>query len=380
MKKYIVVNFFILITLVIIPIKVKATEMNVIDNDELSIEKQKEQYGISRFINNSQKYTDEIDLGQIFNEGLSGNFNNNRLIKLLFKLMGDELKQSLLTVSGIIIIIIINSILRAISENLGNESVSKIAYYIQYILIVTLIMKNFSEVIGRVKIAIEDLTGFASILIPSMTTLIIATGNITTSGLLEPILITMVTFISNFFTNILIPTILVATALGIISKISDSISIEKLSKFLNKYSIWVLTTVLGIFIGISALESGLTNNLDIVTKKAGKSVISTAVPVVGGIIGSAIDIVIGYTNIIKNATGIVGIFVILAICLKPIINLAILTLVYNLGSAICEPIADKKVVELIELMSNTFKTMLAIMFTITTMVVIGIALVIKITS
>lgn len=380
MKKIIVAFFIILAVIALGTTSTVATEVNTVDNEEDSLEKQKEQYKISDFINQSKKYSDEIDLSQIFNDGLTGRFDNNKLIRLLLKLLGDNFKRSLLTISGIIIIIIINSLLRAISENLGNSSVSEMAYYIQYILIITLIMKNFSDIINSVKIAVQELTGFASILIPLLSTLVIATGNFTTSSLIEPILISMVTFISNFITNIVMPVILVSTALGIISKLSEQVRIEKLSKFLNKYSIWILTTVLGIFIGISALESGLTNNVDNVTKRAGKSVISVAVPIVGGIIGNAIDTVIGYTNIIKNATGLLGIFVILTICLKPIINLATLTIVYNLGSALCEPIADKKVVELIEQMSNTFKTMLAVMFTITIMVVVGIALVIKITS
>lgn len=364
--------------------KTFATTNSTIEESEINtnvlIEEQENYYGISSFLNESKKYAEDLEIQSIFKDGLTGKFDNNKLINLLISKFGDNLKQSILTISGIIIIIILNSLLKSISENLGNESVATIAYYVQYILIVTLILSNFSNSIQEIKISIQNLSAFSYVLIPLMTTLIIATGNITTSSLIEPILLSIISFISTFITNVLIPLIMVATALGIISKISDQVQVGRISKFLNKSSIWILTTVLGLFVGIATLEGGLTSNVDNITKKAGKSVISAAVPVVGRIIGDAIDTIIGYTNVIKNATGLVGIFVILGICLKPIINLSTLTIVYSIGSALCEPIADKKIVELIEQMGRTYKTMLAIMFSITIMIVIGVALVIKITS
>ena len=307
--------------------KALAYTNNTTEDSEEIMTEQQSQYGIDSFINQSEKYTDDFNLYDIFKEGLTGRFDNNKILKILLKTFNNNLKESLLTISGIVIIVIINSILQSISENLGNESVSKIAFFIQYILIVTLIMKNFSDIITNTKNAILDLSSFSLVLIPLLSTLIVATGNITTSSLIEPILLSLVSFISNFVTSVLIPIILVSTALGIMSKISSQIQIEKLSKFLKKGSVWVLTTVLGIFMGLASLEGGLTSNVDNITKKAGKSIISTAVPVVGGIIGDAIDTIVGYTNIIKNAAGIVGIFVVLSICIKPIIELATLTIV-----------------------------------------------------
>lgn len=162
--------------------------------------------------------------------------------------------------------------------------------------------------------------------------------------MIEPMLLFLITFISNLIVNVIIPIILVATALGIISKISDEVQVDKLSKFFKKGSVWVLTTVLGLFMTLTTLEGGVTSGLDGVTLKAGKSIVSNAIPVVGGILGDAIDTVLGYSNIIKNAVGIVGIIVVMCICIQPILNLTALTITYYLGAALCQPIADEKIV------------------------------------
>lgn len=73
------------------------------------------------------------------------------------------------------VVIIISSILRSISDNLENKGISQITYYITYILIVSIIMKNFSDIIVMVKSSIENLVGFSNSLIPILITLMIST-------------------------------------------------------------------------------------------------------------------------------------------------------------------------------------------------------------
>lgn len=73
------------------------------------------------------------------------------------------------------VIIVISSVLRSISDDLENKGISQIAYYVTYILIVTIIMKNFSDIIIMVKSSIESLVGFTNSLIPLLITLMITT-------------------------------------------------------------------------------------------------------------------------------------------------------------------------------------------------------------
>ena len=344
------------------------------------LDNEAKKFGISEFLNESKKYSSEFNLNDLFKESLNGKFDNNKVLGLITKLLGPNIKNAILTLSGVMIVVIINSVLKAISENLGNESVSKVAYYIEYILIVTIIMHNFSNVITSVKQALQELSAFSNSLIPLLSTLVIATGNVTTSGMIEPILLIAVTFISNFVINVLIPIILVAFALEVVSKISNQVQVKKLSAFMKKGSLWTLTTVLTLFMTIASLEGGLTSSIDGVTLKAGKSIVSAVIPVVGKILGDAVDTVMGYSNIIKNAVGFIGIIVIISICVKPIINLTVLTITYKLGAALSEPIADKQVVEIIDSMAGIFKILLGIMFASTVFIVIGIAIVLKISN
>lgn len=182
------------------------------------------------------------------------------------------------------VIIIISSVLRSITDGLENKSVSQITYYITYILIVTIVMKNFSDIINMVKTSIYNLVAFTNCLIPLLITLMITTGNIASAGMLQPIILWIISFIGNFINVVLVPASLISVALSVISNVSDRVPIDKLSKYINTTVVWILGIVLTIFVGVSSLEGSITNGVDALTVKTTKAAVSNFIPIVGKIL------------------------------------------------------------------------------------------------
>lgn len=77
--------------------------------------------------------------------------------------------------------------------------IGKITYYVQYILIVTLVMANFSEIIILIKDTINSLVGFLNSLLPILLALMLATGNIVTTSTIQPLLLLIITFIRKYY-------------------------------------------------------------------------------------------------------------------------------------------------------------------------------------
>ena len=260
------------------------------------------------------------------------------------------------------------------------DGISQITYFVQYLLIVTLIMTNFSSIITNVKETIQHLVGFSYSLIPLLLSLMMITGNMVTASAVQPILLIIITFIGTFISSFLLPMILIGTSLGIISKISDRVQIDKLAKTFKSSVVWILGIVLTIFTGVLSLESSLTGYVDGITTKTTKAVITSAIPVVGKILSDTAETVLGSGIILKNAVGIIGVIVIIGICAMPIIKLAVLSIIYHILSAVCQPIADKKIIDIIEQMKDTFQVLLAMVCSISIMLIIGVTIVIKISS
>ena len=179
---------------------------------------------------------------------------------------------------------------------------------------------------------------------------------------------------------VILPVTLVATAISIISNLSDRIQLGNLSKFLKSSIIWVLGFITIMFTTILNLEGTITSTIDGVTMKGIKTVTTSAIPIVGKAMGDSVDTVIGCAQILKNAIGVIGVLIIIGICIIPIIKLTILSTLYKLEAAICEPLADKRIIKLLGDMGGTFKVLLAILFFMSILLIIGLGIVIKISN
>lgn len=374
----------ILIIIIAISIIAKISISYCSDVGENMIENQQESFGINSFIENSKKYTGEffqdIDISKILSSAIKGEIDNSTLYKKILNLLGTEVQTGLKSLVSILVIIIIHSILKAISESLENDNIAKLIYYVQYIAILTVIMNNFSDIINLVKETTLNLVGFINTLIPVLISLMVYTGSIATTSILEPIILFMINFIGNLIQDILIPIILIITSISIISKISDKVQIERISKFLKSSTTWFLGIILTIFVGVVSLEGTLSSSIDGITAKTAKTLVSSAVPVVGKILGDVVDSVLGCGVILKNAVGFLGVIIIIGICILPILKLSVLTFSYKLVASVSEVIADDKIVKLLDEIGDIFKILLAILVSVSFMVIIGTTLLIKMSN
>ena len=382
MKKFLIVlGVLVLISLTVNESVAKST--NITQTGEI-LDAQKDTLDISDFIKESENYTKDampnIKLNDLLNSAITGSVDNVKLIHVFLNIFGKEIVDSLTVITSIIVIIVIHGILKSIGDGLENKGVIQIAYYIQYILIVTIVMSSFADIITMVKNSIQNLVSFINMLVPILITLLITTGNITSAGMIQPIILFLTSLIGNFIVNVVIPISLVSTALGIISQISDKIQIDKLAKFLKSGTVWILGVILTLFVGVASLEGSLTSQVDGISAKTTKAAVSSFIPVVGKILGDAVETVMGCSIILKNALGVVGVIIIIGICITPIVKLLTLMTMYYLCSALCQPIADSKIIKLLSHVGDTYKLLLAILCSVSVMLIIGITLVIKMTN
>lgn len=372
--------YFILIIFIVL----FTTKVQAIETTTDIIEEQASNFGLNDFIKETEKYSgdffEDINISDMLNSAISGNIDNNTILKKVVHLLGKEVSSTLKTLIGILVIVLIHSIIKSVTENLQTSNISQIIYYVQYILIVTLIMNNFSSILSTISDTINNLVGFMNSLVPLLISLMLYTGSIVTSGLLEPILLFLIEFIGNIIVTLILPIVSLITALVIISKLSDKVQISKLAGFMKSSIIWFLGIILTVFVGVLSLEGTLTSSIDGITAKTAKAAVSSLIPVVGKILGDTVDSVLGCGLILKNAVGIVGVIVIIGICILPVIKLATLSIMYSIASAVIEPLADSKIVKLLNEMSGIFKLLLAILCSVSVLLIIGTTLVIKISN
>ena len=179
-----IIIIFILIYCFLIP-KVYGTQEIV--------SSQMESLNIQSLIKEGQAYTNEtfpeIKIDELLNSAIQGKIENKGIIKGILSAFGTEITSSFKLIGSILFVIVINSILKAFSDNLDDKGVSQIAYYVEYILLITIIMANFTNIISLIKDTITNLVGFATSLIPILLALMVASGNVATNSLIQPVIL-----------------------------------------------------------------------------------------------------------------------------------------------------------------------------------------------
>lgn len=353
-------------------------------NQKQTLQEQQEEFGIEDFLQEAENYSGEffkdINMKDVLEDAIKGEVDNSTIVKKILSLLSTEFMTSLKAIGSILVIIVIHSILKSISESLENENIAKLIYYVQYILIITIVLASFSNIVKMVQDTTANLVGFMNLLVPLLITLMMSTGSIAASSVIEPIILFMINFIGNIIQNIILPFLMIFTGLIILSKLSEQVKIDKLSNFLKSGIVWFLGIILTIFVGVISLEGTMASSVDGITAKTTKAVVSSAIPVVGKILGDAVDTVLGCGIVLKNAVGLVGVLIVVGICVVPILKLGILTIAYKLLAGVTQPIADEKITSLLEQIGDIFKIFLAILSSVSFMIIIGTSLVIKISN
>lgn len=334
---------------------------------------------MNSLIDTLKEYTDdEIDIegiaqdlitGRGVDYGVIGNF----VIEKLFY----EIRIALKTTLSVLIVIIIMAIVKGI-ELEKDSTVAKVTSLVGFLVIVSMLLNSYFTIVKVFADTVGLLTSVMEIVSPFMLAILIATGEIVTSGIIGPILLFITSLIGVVITYIILPLLTASLVFKIISNMSDGIKVDKLSKMFSSTAMWTIGIIFTLFLGIMELEGSVTTSIDEVTVTTTQAAVSNLVPVVGKFVSDSLEVVMGASEIIGKAVGIIGIVVIIIGSLIPIIKIILCSFMCFILSAFSELLnTDSKITNLCESMSKQYKTLLGIMIGVIITFVIGIGIVIN---
>lgn len=341
---------------------------------------------IDGYIDSLQEYIDESDsLGIDISNITSSLISTGKIDykNLFFKLLSIFSKDILKVISGAIVIFIILVIMSIVSSLELEESsdISKLTHLVCYLAIVVIMFTSFVDIISSFKNVIGTLTTLMQTISPFLMAVIMATGKITSTGIIKPMLLFLASLVGFIVNYIVIPFICISVSLNIISNISENLNLGKMSKMFNSFSVWIISVTLTIFLGILSLETTFTTSVDKLAIKATQTAVSNFVPVVGKFFSDSFETVVGATHIIANVGGIIGIIVIFAIAIIPILKIFSTMVIYMILSSLIEPICkDSQIIKFISGFVSTYKTLLGILIGITILFIISTGIILNLAT
>ncbi|WP_084691495.1 stage III sporulation protein AE [Syntrophomonas zehnderi] len=300
--------------------------------------------------------------------------NPQEILSNIVKFFGKEFLAN----SGLLSKLIILSVLAALLINLQQSftsEVGKIAYMACFLALCAIAIGSFKVVLGIGQHTIDNMVTFMLSMLPQMMVLVTGLGNVNASVMLFPLLMTTATAFASAIKTIVFPLIIISATLHLVNGMSDTIKVERLAKFFGQVSQLVLGFLLTFFVGIITLRALYASVLDKVTLRTTRFVTDNAVPVIGKMLGDTVEVAAGYVVMLKQALGIFGVLIVFGIIIFPLVEIAVLALIYKLVGAVVEPIGDPRTAAVLEIMSTHLFLMLAATAAVGLMFFIMIAIV-----
>lgn len=304
-----------------------------------------------------------------------GGLSVKGLINIFIKYGMREIAAALKVMSTIIIISIICALIKNLETAFSNENLSNIAYFACFSVLIIILSKSFYIGVTLARDTMINMSDFMTALIPVLLMLLAGVGSITEAAVMDPIIIGTTNISVRLFIDILLPIISFSFVLIFVNNITEDNKIDNLTKLMKQIVLWIQGGIMTIFIGIITIRGITANTIDAVAEKTVKFAVDNFIPIVGGALSDAITTVAGYSLLIKNALSSVGLIVLIAIVLMPIIKLLVIGFIYKLSAALIEPISDKRLVKSVSSAGDSLILITSCLISVSVMFFIMIAIV-----
>lgn len=221
------------------------------------------------------------------------------------------------------------------------HQVADAGFYFLYLYMAAVLMKCFFSAAHTAAEAIQNIVAFIQVFIPAYFLSVgIATGTMT-AGAGYQIILLIIFLVEKILLTLLMPLINSYMLLAVLNGCLSEERLTLLESGMEKMIRFLLKASLGIVAGISTLQSLLTPAIDSAKTGLLQKGLS-AIPGVGEVTDSVVDMAFGAAVIIKNGIGFVALLLLIAIALPPLCKLLLTAFVLKAAGAFMGLVSDKR--------------------------------------
>lgn len=208
--------------------------------------------------------------------------------------------------------------------------------------------------------ALSEISVFSKALLPTLASAAAMSGAYTSASAKYAVSVLFVDILMGVGENVVVPLIYAYVAAGIASAAIGGQSLEAAVNFLKWLTVTLMTAIVVVFTTFLSITGIISGGNDAALQKVAKTAISTALPVVGGIISDAAGTVTAGASILRNSVGVFGLIIVLAVCITPVLKIGAGYLLYKASAGIACAGADGRIVKLLNTIGTAFGMILGL--------------------
>lgn len=294
----------------------------------------------------------------------------------LLKYLFHELVANGKLLGTLIMLTIFSALLQSLQSAFAKSSVGKIADAVVYMVLIVFALNSFYVVMTYTRETIQTMIDFILALLPILLALIATGGGVVSVSFFHPIIVFLMNTSGMLMNYIVLPLLLLATILSIVSTMSDQYKVTKLSKLLQNVSVSIIGIFLTIFLGVLSVQGTATAVADGIAVKTAKFVTGNFIPVVGRMFTEAADTVLSASALLKNTVGIVGVVILLLIVAFPAIQIFCIAFMYKFAAAVLQPVGGGAIIKCLDIVGRSIIYVFACLAIVSFMFFLSITIVI----
>ena len=263
------------------------------------------------------------------------------------------LKVNKPVLASIIFLVLIAAVFSNFSEVFQNCQISQTAFFLVYLSVITVGIRNFQAAAVEVQHGLENLILFMRVLCPVyFVCMAVAVGSISAIAFYNLALF-LIFLVELVILKWIVPLIQIALLMEILNNLTEEEFLSKAAELLRLVIGWSLKSLLALVTGIGFISPAADQvKRSVWTKGVGM------IPGIGDVVSGTSEVVLGSAVLLKNGVGIAGALLVTGVVMIPVINMGILTLLYKGTAALIQPVSDKRIVEAISFTGEGYHMLL----------------------
>ncbi len=308
---------------------------------------------------------------------ISGDFDNGKDVwSSILNIFFDDLTGLIPLISLIIAVSLLGSMLQGLKSSNNGKSISNLINFVTYGVIVVIILTMVAKMITLTTNTIYSIKSQMEVIFPILLTFLSAVGGTVSATIYQPAMALLTGTIISLFSYILLPIFIFAVVFSIISNLSNTIKLNKFTAFFESTFKWLTGLIFTIFTAFLSVQGLQAGSIDGISMRTVKYAIRSYVPLLGSYISDGMGIMLASSNLIKNAIGATGLFMLLATIISPVIQLVLFILALKLTAGIIEPLGNKQIADFVASLSKSIVLLMVILIGIAFVYFIMLGLVI----
>ena len=324
---------------------------------------------------------EKIEFGDVVTALMSGDAEEagGVLLDFLSDVVSYEFRYNWHNLVYILLIAIAAAVFSNFSGAFRNRQISDISFYVLYMLLITLCLTSFQTAAQGLEERLDSVVEFMRVLCPSYFLAVAFASGSVTSVFFYNVILLLIYVVELVIIRFVLPVIHIYIMIRVLGNLTGEDFLSESAELMHKVVAWILKTLLACVIGVNVVQGLLAPAIDTL-KRSALTRTAEALPWVGNAMGGAAEIFLGTAVLIKNGIGMAGAVIAVLICLGPIVQLALMALMYKVAAALVQPVSDKRITACISGVSEGYELLVRVIFTVGLLFLLTIAVVAASTS